>query len=702
LGATWDGKGVNFALFTENATKVELCLFDEKGKREIERVVLPEYTNEIWHGYLPDLRPNQLYGYRVHGPYEPLAGHRFNPNKLLIDPYAKSLIGGLKWHDANFGYQIGHPDKDLSFDTRDNARYMPKCRVVDTAFTWGDDRAPKTEWHESVVYEMHVKGFTVRLPEVPEGLRGGFEGLSAQAAVDYLKALGVTAVELLPVQAFLDDRHLIEKGLTNYWGYNTLAFFAPDPRYLVSERLGEFKTFVQVMHSAGIEVILDVVYNHTAEGSEMGPTLSFRGVDNASYYHLVPGNQRYYMDFTGCGNVFDLRHPRVLQLVMDSLRYWVEEMHVDGFRFDLATTLAREEHGGFDHHSGFLDAIRQDPTLSRVKLIAEPWDVGDGGYRLGGFPAGWAEWNDRYRDTVRRFWKGDGGVMPDFATRITGSSDIFNSHGRRPWASVNFVTAHDGFTLADTVAYNDKHNEANLEDNRDGTSNNNSWNCGAEGETDDPEIKALRVRQRRNMLTTLLVSQGLPMLVAGDEFGRSQGGNNNAYCQDSEISWIDWNLDEENQKFLEFSKRLIQLRREHIVFHRNRYFHRRFIPGTKIQDIMWLNPDGSDMGDDDWADPGRSWLSFLIRGEAGEYHLTATGEEQPDDSFLVMMNANHEDREWTIPELDVGTRWQVLIDTSTDDGFSDTEYCADGDTYVVQSRSLVLMLRSHTSTDERA
>jgi len=702
LGATWDGKGVNFALFTENATKVELCLFDEKGRREIERVVLPEYTNEIWHGYLPDLRPNQLYGYRVHGPYEPLAGHRFNANKLLIDPYAKSLIGGLQWHDANFGYKIGHPDKDLSFDTRDNARYMPKCRVVDTAFTWGDDRAPKVDWHESIVYEMHVKGFTVRLPEVPEGLRGSFEGLSAQAAVDYLKALGVAAVELLPVQAFLDDRHLIEKGLTNYWGYNTLAFFAPDPRYLVSERLGEFKTFVQVMHSAGIEVILDVVYNHTAEGSEMGPTLTFRGVDNASYYHLVPGNQRYYMDFTGCGNVFDLRHPRVLQLVMDSLRYWVEEMHVDGFRFDLATTLAREEHGGFDHHSGFLDAIRQDPTLSRVKLIAEPWDVGDGGYRLGGFPAGWAEWNDRYRDTVRGFWKGDGGVMPDFATRITGSSDIFNTHGRRPWATVNFVTAHDGFTLADTVSYNDKHNEANLEDNRDGTNNNNSWNCGAEGETDDPEVKALRLRQRRNMLATLLVSQGLPMLVAGDEFGRSQGGNNNAYCQDNEISWLDWDIDEENQKFLEFSRRLIQLRREHIVFHRNRFFHRRFIPGTEIQDILWLNPDGTHMGEDDWGDPGRSWLSFLIRGEAGEYHLTAAGEQQPDDSFLVMMNANHEDKAWTVPELEVGTRWQVLIDTSSDDGFSDTTYCADDESYPVKSRSFVLMLRSHSGEDERA
>ncbi len=702
LGATWDGKGVNFALFSQNATRVELCLFDEQGRREIERVALPEYTNEIWHGYLPDIRPAQLYGYRVYGPYEPTAGHRFNPNKLLIDPYAKSLVGKLKWHDANFGYRIGDKNADLSFDKRDNARYMPKCQVVDTAFTWGDDRPPRIDWHESIVYEMHVKGFTVRMPDVPEALRGSFEGLSAKAAVDYLSALGVTAVELLPVQTFLDDRHLVEKGLTNYWGYNTLAFFAPDPRFLASQALGEFKTFVQVMHTAGIEVILDVVYNHTAEGSEMGPTLSFRGVDNASYYHLVPGNERYYMDFTGCGNVFDLRHPRVLQLVMDSLRYWVEEMHVDGFRFDLATTLAREEHGAFDNHCGFLDAVRQDPVLSRVKLIAEPWDVGDGGYRLGGFPAGWGEWNDRYRDTVRRFWKGDAGVLPDFATRITGSSDIFDTHGRRPWASLNFITAHDGFTLADAVAYNDKHNEANLEDNRDGTSNNNSWNCGAEGDTADAKINALRLRQRRNMLATLLVSQGMPMIVAGDEFGRTQGGSNNAYCQDGEISWLDWDLAAENESFTNFARRLIQLRREHIVFHRNRFFYRRFIPGTDIQDVQWLNPDGSEMSDGDWDGGDRHWLSFLIRGEAGEYHLTAAGEQQGDDSFLVILNAHHQELEWTVPELDVGKRWQVLIDTSSEAGFPEEVYVADGDIYPVRSRSFVLMLRSNSSETERA
>ncbi len=701
LGATWDGKGVNFALFSQNATSVDLCLFDEQGKREIARLALPEYTNEIWHGYLPDVRPNQLYGYRVHGPYEPAAGHRFNANKLLIDPYAKSLVGGLRWHDANFGYRIGDKAADLSFDKRDNARYMPKCRVVDTAFTWGDDRAPRTEWHESIVYEMHVKGFTVRLPDVPEKIRGSFEGLSSRAAVDHLVSLGITAVELLPVQAFLDDRHLVEKGLTNYWGYNTLAFFAPDPRYLTSSMLGEVKTFVQVMHTAGIEVILDVVYNHTAEGSEMGPTLSFRGIDNASYYHLVPGNERYYMDFTGCGNVFDLRHPRVLQLVMDSLRYWVKEMHVDGFRFDLATTLAREEHGQFDYHCGFLDAVRQDPVLSRVKLIAEPWDVGDGGYRLGGFPAGWAEWNDRYRDTVRQFWKGDS-VQPEFATRITGSSDLFDVLGRRPWASVNFLTAHDGFTLADVVSYNGKHNEANLEDNRDGTDNNNSWNCGAEGETDDPAINRLRLRQRRNMLATLLVSQGLPMIVAGDEFGRSQGGNNNAYCQDSEISWIDWNLSEDNQQFLDFTRRLIQLRRDHIVFHRNRFFHRRLIPGTEIQDISWLNPDGSNMRDADWEDGSKLRLSFLIRGEAGEYHLTAAGEPQTDDSFFVICNPHHEDVDWTVPGLNGGSAWRVVIDTNADGGFPADIVCREGERYAVKPRSLVLMQATNSNGEAGA
>ena len=694
-GATWDGRGVNFALFSENAERVELCLFDDAGKKETARVALPEYTDETWHGYLPDARPGQLYGYRVYGPYEPKRGHRFNNNKLLIDPYAKSLIGKLQWSDANFGYRLGAKDGDLSFDRRDNARYMPKCQVVDTAFTWGDDRAPRVEWHESILYEMHVRGFTMRHAQVPEALRGTFAGLSAPAAVEYLQNLGITAVELLPVQAFLDDRHLIDHGLTNFWGYNTLAYFAPEPRYLSTPNLWEFKTFVQILHEAGIEVILDVVYNHTAEGNQMGPTLSFRGIDNASYYHLVPGDERYYMDYTGCGNVFDLRHPRVLQLVMDSLRYWVEDMHVDGFRFDLATTLAREEHGAFDHHSGFLDAMRQDPTLSRVKLIAEPWDVGQDGYRLGGFPAGWAEWNDRYRDTVRRFWKGDEGQVGDLATRVTGSSDIFNTHGRRPWASVNFVTAHDGFTLADAVSYNAKHNEANLENNRDGTDNNNSWNCGVEGPTDDPEIRRLRLKQRRNMITTLLLSQGLPMLVAGDEFGRSQHGNNNAYCQDNPIGWIDWDgIGDQNLAFLDFVRGVVRLRRDHIVFHRNRFFHTRFIPGTEIQDITWLRPDGNEMTEADWSDADLRSLSFLIRGEAGEYHVTALGEPQPDDSFFVVLNAAAAAVTWTIPRLGDDEQWHLLIDTDRDEAGPGGEVLRGGDGYAVQPRSLILLVRS--------
>lgn len=701
LGATWDGRGVNFALFSENAERVELCLFDDDGKAETERLKFCEYTDEVWHAYLPDVRPGQLYGYRVAGPYEPLRGHRFNHHKLLLDPYAKSVVGDLVWNDAHFGYEINHPDADLSFDVRDNATWMPKCRVVDTAFTWGEDRPPRTEWHASVLYEMHVKGFTQRHPEVPETLRGTFSGLSEPAVAEHLTKLGVTAVELLPVQLFLDDRHLIERGLSNFWGYNTLGFFAPDPRYLTSKYLGEFKTFVQIMHTAGIEVIMDVVYNHTAEGNQMGPTFSFRGIDNASYYHLVRETPRYYMDFTGCGNVFNLRHPRVLQLVMDSLRYWVQEMHVDGFRFDLASTLAREEHGQFDHHCGFLDAMRQDPVLSVVKLIAEPWDVGDGGYRVGGFPAGWAEWNDRYRDTVRRFWKGDDAQLPEFATRLTGSADLFDSHGRCPWASLNFITAHDGFTLADTVSYNEKHNEANREDNRDGTDNNNSWNCGVEGPTDDADVKALRLRQRRNLMATLLLSQGVPMLVAGDEMGRSQGGNNNAYCQDSEISWIDWEgISEEDRRFFAFVRHMITTRRDHIVFHRSHFFHAEFIPGTDIRDVTWIKPDGTEFSAEDWGDPSAKCLGYLVRGEAGELHLTPLGEAQPDDSFFIAFNAFYEPVEWTLPSIEIETDWRVVVDTASDNNIGTVgPLFAEGDIYEVQPRSMVVFTR-HVEREE--
>ncbi len=693
-GATWDGRGVNFALFSHHAEKVEVCLFNPTGTRETARVVLPEYTNEIWHGYLPDIRPGQLYGYRVYGPYDPARGHRFNPHKLLVDPYARMLVGDLTWTDAHFGYRIGTRNADLSFSRRDNARSMPKCRVTDSGFDWGDDRPPQVEWHESIVYELHVRGFTMRHPDVPDHLRGTFAGLAQQPVIDYLRNLGVTAVELMPVHAFLQDRHLVENGLANYWGYNTLAFFAPEPRYLHDGGIAEFQAFVKAFHAAGIEIILDVAYNHTAEGSELGPTLSFRGIDNASYYRLVAGHERHYADFTGCGNALNLHHPRVLQLVMDSLRYWVTEMHVDGFRFDLATTLAREADGEFDAHSGFLDAIRQDPVLARVKLIAEPWDVGHGGYRLGGFPPGWSEWNDRYRDTVRRFWKGDEGTVPDLATRITGSSDTFNTHGRKTWASVNFVTAHDGFTLADLVAYNDKHNEANNEDNRDGSNHNNSWNCGLEGPTDDPEIRRLRLKQRRNMLATLFVSQGLPMLLGGDEFGRSQGGNNNAYCQDNEIGWADWQgIDDEGRSFLEFVRRLIALRRDHIVFHRHRFFHAGAIPGTEIRDITWLRADGAEMTAADWADGTRRSLGFLLRGEAGEYHLTATGEPQPDDSFLVILNAADTPVDWRLPAVEVGRCWQRLIDTDSDDPFAGDGVLAEGATYPVRPRSLVLLIR---------
>ena len=546
LGATWDGLGVNFALFSAHATCVELCLFDPTGENEIETIELPEYTDEVWHGYLPDARPGTVYAYRVHGPYEPGNGHRFNPAKLLRDPYAKAHVGALRWRPELFGYVVGHPDTDLVREERHCAPFMPICGVVDPSFTGGRDQRPRVPWNRTIFYELHAKGFTKLHPAVPEALRGTFGGLATKDVVDYLKALGITSVELLPVQTFVDDSHLQGKDLSNYWGYNTVGFFAPHPAYSSGTTGGhsEFKAMVAHLHDAGLEVILDVVYNHTAEGNELGPTLSFRGIDNASYYRLLPDNRRFYINDTGTGNTLNLSHPRVLQMVTDSLRYWATEMHVDGFRFDLATILGREAHG-FDEGNGFLDSCRQDPILSDLKLIAEPWDCGPGGYQVGGFPPGWAEWNDRFRDMVRAFWKGDA-APAELAQRLCASAAKFHRRGRKPWASVNFVTAHDGFTLADLVSYNHKHNEANGEDNRDGHSHNYSWNCGVEGATDDAEISALRERQKRNILATLILSQGSPMILAGDEFGRTQHGNNNAYCQDNEVSWVDWRLAEEN------------------------------------------------------------------------------------------------------------------------------------------------------------
>jgi isoamylase len=691
LGATWDGAGVNFALFSGHATKVELCLFDDDGK-ETGRVALPEMTHEIWHGYFPDLRPGQHYGYRVHGPYEPDAGHRFNANKLLLDPYAKLLHGEIEWNDALFAYRLGDPDADLSFDERDSARYLPKAVVIDPAFTWRGERPAPRPPHESIIYEVHVRGFSMRHPEVAEAARGTFGALSTPALVQYLRDLGISAVELMPVHAFVHDRHLSERGLKNYWGYNSIGFFAPHPEYVGRGGLGEIKTFTQVMHDAGIEVILDVVYNHTAEGNQLGPTLSFRGIDNRSYYYLMEGEERYYNDFTGCGNALELRHRHVLRMVMDSLRYWVEEVRVDGFRFDLATTLARVG-GEYTENASFLDAVAQDPMLSSVKLIAEPWDIGMGGYQVGGFPPGWAEWNGKYRDTVRKFWKGDEGQLADFASRVSGSADLYDQRGRRTWASVNFVTAHDGFTVRDLVSYDGKHNEANKEDNRDGADDNNSWNCGAEGPTDQPEIRRLRRQQMRNFVATLLLSQGTPMLLAGDEFTRTQGGNNNGYCQDSEISWIDWAMDEEGQSFLEFTRRLIALRREHIVFHRNRFFQAKTIPGTDITDVTWLRPDGEPMAAQDWGNGHGRAIALLLSGEAGLIHLTERGEPEADDTFLLLVNASHEDVAFALPAPEPIEDWQLLVNTAVDPGFGFEERLDPGTSFTVSARALVLLVR---------
>src|ERR1700712_5678761 len=611
LGSTWDGLGVNFALFSANATKVELCLFDTDGLQELERIELPEYTDEVWHGYLPDARPGQVYGYRVHGPYSPKEGHRFNPNKLLLDPYGKQIVGDLKWNDALFGYTIGSDDGDLSFDGRDSAPFMPKCRVIDPAFTWGEERRPQTPWERTIFYEAHVRGYTMRHPSVPADLRGTFAGLMHHEVIDHIRDLGITALELLPVHAFVDDSYLMQKGKRNYWGYNTIGFFAPQTRYLSGPFVNEFKEMVSQFHRAGIEIILDVVYNHTAEGNELGPTLSFKGIDNASYYRLAP-DRRYYINDTGTGNTVNLSHQRVLQLVADSLRYWATEMRVDGFRFDLATILGREPYG-FDEGGGFLDACRQDPVLSGVKLIAEPWDIGPGGYQVGQFPPGWAEWNDRFRDDVRGFWRGDEGLLPSLASRITGSADKFNKRGRKPWASVNFISAHDGFTLADTVSYNEKHNEANGEGNRDGHSHNLSYNFGVEGPTDDPEIRAARLRQMRNMLATLFLSRGTPMLLAGDEFARTQNGNNNAYCQDNEISWLDWEaIGPEERDLAEFTQRLTLLREALPILTRGRFLTGAYDEEFGVKDVTWLLPDGGEMLPENWTQGDARSIAVLL------------------------------------------------------------------------------------------
>ena len=692
LGATWDGEGVNFALYSRHAEKVELCLFDPQGCRQEERIELKERRHFVWHCYLPEARPGLLYGYRVYGPHAPEQGHRFNPAKLLLDPYARVITGSLKWSEAQLGYRVGSRHADLSLDSRDSASCMPKCQVVDSVFDWGDDRPPRVPWQDSVFYEMHVKGFTQRHPEVPPPLRGTYAALATQPVIDYLKRLGVTAVELLPIHTFVDDKRLVELGLRNYWGYNSIGFFAPESRYSVGLP-GEFQSLVKTLHSAGIEVILDVVYNHTGEGDELGPTLSFRGIDNRTYYRLDPDKPSRYHDFTGTGNTLNLEEPAVLQLVLDSLRYWVTEMHVDGFRFDLATTLARTSRG-FEHHSPFLSAIRQDPVLSQVKLIAEPWDLGHNGYQVGGFPAGWSEWNGKYRDAVRSYWKGDGGLIGELGYRLSGSSDLYGISDRGPTASVNFVTAHDGFTLQDLVSYNDKHNEANGEDNRDGESHNRSWNCGVEGPSGDAAINVLRERQKRNFLATLFFSQGAPMLLAGDERGRSQQGNNNAYCQDSETSWIDWTETPSSESLLPFVRRLVALRTAHPLFRRRTFFRGRAVREPEVKDIHWLNPNGTEMSDHEWTQAFARCLGVFLDGHS----LTERDERGRlvvDDDLLLLLNAHHDPIPFKLPGTQ-DLRWEALIDTACADGVPALDALAAGSEYPLQGRSLALLCHRHT------
>jgi isoamylase len=688
-GATWDGEGVNFSLFSANAEQVELCLFDPASHHEVQRIGLRERTDEVWHCYLPEARPGLLYGYRVHGPYRPEQGLRFNPNKLLIEPYAKRLEGALVWSDAHFGYRVGQAKADLSFDKRDSAAGTPKTRVIDPAFTWGDDRPPRVPWHDTVIYEAHVRGLTMRHPEVPAALRGTYAGLATAPIIEHFLRLGITTLELMPVHAFVDDRTLLDKGLRNYWGYNTIGFFAPERRYSSTGQISEFKTMVKALHSAGIEVILDVVYNHTAEGNELGPTLSLRGIDNTAYYRLSRENPRYYMDFTGTGNTLNLQHPRVLQLIMDSLRYWVQEMHVDGFRFDLASALARELHD-VDRLGSFFDTIGQDPVLSQVKLIAEPWDIGSGGYQVGNFPPGWNEWNDKYRDSMRAYWKGDESLIGEFARRFTGSADLYEASGRKPHASINFITAHDGFTLEDLVSYNGKHNEANGEDNRDGANDNRSWNCGAEGPTDDPAVRTLRAQQKRNLMATLLLSQGAPMVLGGDELGHTQLGNNNAYCQDNELSWHDWDLDAEREAFLDFTCRLIDLRRHHPVFSRRRFLQGDTVTGDGLREIIWLNPEGREMTEAEWGVPFARCLGLYLAGAAIE-RRDRRGRLVTDNNFLLLCNAHHEPIPFQLSDPLAEKVWWTVLDTAAATTPFAQHRVEPGTGYTLQGRSLALL-----------
>ncbi|HBL61689.1 MAG TPA: glycogen debranching enzyme GlgX [Cyanobacteria bacterium UBA8803] len=693
LGATWDGKGTNFALFSENATGVELCLFDREDRET--RLTLTEVSNFVWHGYVPGVGPRQRYGYRVHGPYAPEEGHRFNPNKLLIDPYAKAIDSDVGNGSEIFGYSWEDPEEDLSFSDSDDAHLIPKSVVVDQSFDWEQDRLLRTPWHETIIYEVHVKGFTKLHPDIPEELRGTYAGMTHPAAIEHLQRLGITAVELMPIHHFLSrPGYLVDKGLSNYWGYDSINYFAPHAAYSASGTLGEqvneFKEMVKALHRAGIEVILDVVYNHTGEGNHLGPTISFKGIDNAAYYRLVDGNEHYYMDFTGCGNSLNVRNAQVLKLIMDSLRYWVTEMHVDGFRFDLASALARELYE-VDSLSAFFDIIHQDPVLADVKLIAEPWDIGDGGYQVGNFPVRWSEWNGKYRDTLRDFWRSQDESLGEFAYRFTGSPDLYyQENGRQPNASINFITAHDGFTLNDVVSYNDKHNEANGEDSRDGESHNRSWNCGVEGETDDPEVLELREKQRRNMLATLMLSQGIPMLLGGDEMGRTQKGNNNAYCQDNEISWFDWDLQQSNEELVNFARELIYFRRQHPVFRRRKWFQGQAIHGQGVNDIEWFNPDGGEMTDEQWEVGYAKSIGIFLDGNQIP-SPGPQGQRISDDSFLLLFNAHYETIEFTLPPRLEDKQWGVVIDTKEPRFLKEDQIYTNNQAVPVTARSLVVL-----------